>query len=662
MRMLLNSDLIRTVLQTTLCLLPIFLAGPGQSGLSAGGLSPEQVILRWELNDLQLSPDGTQVAFSVEAPIRGRGRNYDVWVYNLDESSLRQITDWKGADSRPRWSPNGETLAFLSNRSGTMKLYAVPAGGGETRCLTKSVDGVSSYAWSPDGGRIAFVAPEPGRRGDPLVVGKFGYGINLDLQYWLLDLAYGTVRQLTFGEHRFSNGDASHPPFTWGPAGDRLFISLTDDPRMHVFTSKISSLNLSDGSFQDLAAPGGTFADMKVSPDGKSLAYRGAREDDPQPRDVYLMPIAGGLARNLTATDIDRQIKCYSWQPDGSLIVVAEDGLASTLYQCGGDGGCRLLPKFEVHVSSHYWKSQTLVARPGLTMFIGENSVQANELWVSRVPGKAERITRFNREWDQIPVQPVESVKYASFDGKIIEAGLIRPVGFQPGKRYPLVVMPHGGPSARSFDRFEGRGHILASRGFAVLYPNFRGSTGYGYEFLSANRYDWGGGDFQDLMAGVDYLIEQGIADPERLGIGGWSYGGIMSAWAVTQTNRFKASVAGAAPVDQALLTGATDSWVMYYDIWYKGIAYEDPEHYRDRSALTHVKNVTTPTLILSNGRDTDVSLAHGIQFHRALRYLGVETQFVIYPREPHSSRMNEEAHRIDVIRRFVGWLEEHLK
>ena len=506
------------------------------------------------------------------------------------------------------------------------------------------------------------MAPDPGRAKDPLVVGKFGYGINLDLQFWLVDLAFGTVRQLTFGGHRFSNGDASHPPLAWGPAGDRLLISFTDDVRMHRFTSKISSLDLATGTFQELAAPGGTFADMKVSPDGATLAFRGAREDEPQPMDLYLMPVSGGPLRNLTAEDIDRQIKCYSWQQDGSLVVVAEDGLASTLYQCSQDGRCRRLPGFDVHISSHYWKSQTLAARSGVTVFIGENAVRPNELWLSRAPGQAEPITHFNREWDDIAVQPVESIRYPSFDGRIIEAGLIRPEGFQAEQRYPLVVMPHGGPSARSFDRFEGRGHILASRGFAVLYPNVRGSTGYGHKFLIANRYDWGGADFKDLMAGVDYVIEQGIADPDRLGIGGWSYGGYMSAWAPTQTNRFRAAVAGAAIMDQALLTGATDSWVMYYDVWYKGIAYEDPEHYRDRSPLTHVKNVTTPMLILSNAADTDVVLAQGIQMHRALRYLGVEVQLVVYPREPHSSRMSEEDHRVDVIRRFVGWFEEHLK
>ena len=661
MRILLDRILIRSGLPT-LFLLPMFLSGTGQSGLSAAGLTADQVVRRWELDDIQLSPDGTRVAFSVEAPIRGRGRNYDVWVYDLEHSSLRQITDWKGADSRPRWSPDGKTLAFLSNRSGDMKLYSVPVQGGAAHCLTESVGGVSSYAWSPDGGRIAFVAPEPGPESDPLVVGKFGYGINLNLQFWLADLAFGTVRQLTFGEHRFSNGDASHPPLAWGPEENRLFISLTDDVRMHLFTSKISSLSLSDGSYRELAAPAGTFADLKVSPDGTTLAFRGARNDEPQPMDLYLMPVLGDPLRNLTAADIDRQIKCYSWQEDGSLVVLAEDGLASTLYRCGQDGRCRRLPGFDVHVSSHYWKSQTLGAQGDLMVFVGEDAVRPNELWLSRAPGQAEPITRFNREWDDVAVQPVESIKYASFDGKIIEAGLIRPVGFQPGRRYPLVVMAHGGPSARSFDRFEGRGHILASRGFAVLYPNVRGSTGYGHKFLIANRYDWGGADFKDLMAGVDYVIEQGIADPDRLGIGGWSYGGFMGAWAPTQTNRFSAAVAGAAIMDQALLTGATDSWVMYYDMWYKGIAYEDPEHYRDRSPLTHVKNVTTPTLILSNARDTDVVLAQGIQFHRALRYLGVETQLVVYPREPHSSRMNEEAHRIDVIRRFVGWFEEHLK
>ena len=652
-----------TILHSAFSLVVCFGVGvTNGSGAQSTYLTAEQVVERWELTDLQLSPDGARVAFSVEAPIRGRGRNYDIWMYDIDHRSLSRITDWKGSDSRPRWSPDGKSLAFLSNRSGSTKLYSVPSRGDEVKCLTPSMGSISSYAWSPDGGCIAFLAPEPGPPMDPMVVGKFGYGINLDLQFWLADLAYGTVRQLTRGEARYSNGDASSPPFAWGPRGDRLIVSFTDDTRMHLFTSKICSLDLNDGGLTELAAPRGTFADMKLSHDGKTLAFRAARKDGPQPRDLYLMPIAGGTLRNLTGSAIDRQIKGYSWQADGSLMVLAEDGLAAKFYRCRQDGQVELLAGFEVHPSSHYWKSETFVTPPGKMVFIGEAAQQANELWISTSSGKAEQLTHFNQEWDSIPVLPVESIRYASFDGMSIEGGLIRPAGFQEGKRYPLAVMVHGGPSARWFDRFEGRGHILASRGFLVFYPNVRGSTGYGYEFLVANRYDWGGGDFKDIMAGVDYLIEKGMADPERMGIGGWSYGGIMSAWAVTQTNRFKAAVAGAAPVDQALLTGATDSWVVYYDTWYKGIIYENSDHYRDRSSLTHIKNVQTPTLILSNAADTDVVLAHGIQFHRGLRYLGVDTEFVIYPREPHSSRMNEEAHRKDVIRRFVGWFEKYLQ
>jgi dipeptidyl aminopeptidase/acylaminoacyl peptidase len=250
-----------------------------------------------------------------------------------------------------------------------------------------------------------------------------------------------------------------------------------------------------------------------------------------------------------------------------------------------------------------------------------------------------------------------ELLTYKSTDGTSIEAALLRPAGAsrQPA---PLVVLVHGGPTGRWSDTFEPWGQLLAARGYAVLYPNVRGSTGYGHAFVEMNRADWGGGDFKDVMAGVDVMIARGIADPNRLGIGGWSYGGYMAAWAVTQTTRFKAAVSGAPVIDMASEFGTERGSA--YDEWFYGTPYEKPEGFVRSSPITHVKNAKTPTLLLQGEDDTTDPIGQSQQFYRGLKRYGVETDLVLYPREPHGLR--EEKHLLDRLDRVVAWYDKHLQ
>ena len=226
--------------------------------------------------------------------------------------------------------------------------------------------------------------------------------------------------------------------------------------------------------------------------------------------------------------------------------------------------------------------------------------------------------------------------------------------------KLPAVILVHGGPTGAWTDRFDAWGQLLAAHGFVVLSPNVRGSTGYGYDFMAINRYDWGGGDFKDVLAGVDWLIKKGIADPDRLGIGGWSYGGYMAAWAVTQTTLFKASVSGAPMTDLAFEYGSEAAGVNIGDTWALGNPYENLSVFNARSPMTFVKKVKTPTLLLCGENDATDPVGQCYQFQRGLRRFGVETELVVYPREGHGPR--EEKHRIDVLNRVVGWFEKHLK
>ena len=237
---------------------------------------------------------------------------------------------------------------------------------------------------------------------------------------------------------------------------------------------------------------------------------------------------------------------------------------------------------------------------------------------------------------------------------------MYRPKGLAEGKRAPLFVHVHGGPTGAFGDSFDAWAQLLAARGYAVFCPNIRGSTGYGWSFLVKNRADWGGGDFKDAMAGVDHLIQRGIADADRLAIGGWSYGGYMSAWAITQTPRFQAAVVGACMSDLASEFGTEVIATAQYDRWFNGLPYEKLDTYIKSSPVTHVKNVRTPTLILHGENDTTDPIGQAQQFYRGLKHYGVKCEFVIYPREGHGNR--EEKHQIDVLQRVVRWSDTHLK
>jgi dipeptidyl aminopeptidase/acylaminoacyl peptidase len=263
-------------------------------------------------------------------------------------------------------------------------------------------------------------------------------------------------------------------------------------------------------------------------------------------------------------------------------------------------------------------------------------------------------VSNFNPSFEHLALIKPTLLKYRSFDGREIEGALLAPAG---GTHLPTIVDVHGGPTGNWSDQLDSWGQLLAAAGYAVFYPNIRGSTGYGYDFVVRNRGDWGGGDFKDIMAGVDYLIQRGIADPDRLGIAGWSYGGYMAEWAITQTTRFKAAVSGAGLSDLASEYGTEEHPA--YDEWFYGLPYEKPEGFRRSSPLTYVKNARTPTLILQGDNDVVDPMGQSQELYRALKRYGVTTELVVYPREGHGFR--EEKHLTDRLRRIVAWFDKYM-
>jgi dipeptidyl aminopeptidase/acylaminoacyl peptidase len=622
-----------------------------QAAAAAPLLSPEQTLRRYGISDLQLSPDEKHVAFVVTEPVKGSDQRRNIWLLDTGTGAAVRHTASEKSDSRPRWSPDGRCLAFVSNRADKAQVYTIRIDGGEAQALTESKTGVQSFEWSPDGRQIAFSAKVPNtdpedkklkEKDDAKVVDRDGKNSPI----YLIDLQTRKVRQLSDAKWRISS-------FAWAPQGDRLILSANDAPLPDWMADRVYALGVGDGKMRELAAPRGPFGAMRISPDGRSMAYMGSRGDGPDPHDLLVMPIDGGPAANLTASAIDRPVGAFVWLRDGGLLASVTTGFSRAFYTVTVDGKAWKLRDAPVPPSGAFCAGAEVMA------YVAESSTIAPELWLSRKGGVGEKVTQFNKEWDSIPLSKLEIIRYRSSDGREVEAGILKPAGYRAGTKVPFIVMVHGGPTGSWSDRFDRWGQLLAARGFAILYPNIRGSLGYGHEFVVSNRYDWGGGDWKDVMAAVDYAIGQGLADPEHLGIGGWSYGGYMAAWAVTQTTRFKASVSGAPMTDLASEFGTESADVNIGDTWALGTPYENLELFTGRSPVTFVRNVKTPILLLNGEEDTTDPLGQVQQFYRGLKRYKVECELVTYPREGHGIR--EEKHELDVLNRVIGWFERYL-
>jgi dipeptidyl aminopeptidase/acylaminoacyl peptidase len=616
-------------------------------------LTPEMAITLRSESDLRFSPDGRRVAMVVSEPLKGTGRKRHVWVLDVTTRQIRQYTYSDKSESSPRWSPDGRTLAFLSSRDGEeTQIYFLPIDGGEAYAVTHGKRGIHSFEWSLDGKQIAFIAPQPKTdeedkkekdKDDAHVVDQDDKPAGL----WLLDVDSGKSRELVGRPWAFGE-------LAWTPTGDRLIAVATDHPESDEDTDRIFSVNASDGKMTELLAPRGPFGDVKVSKDGKWIAYVGCRTDGPEPHDLYVLPAGGGEPKNLTAANLDRQIGGYFWRPGDGLVAAVEDGFGSRLVRLNLEGKVEALPALPVN--PHNFDASPI--DDSEIVFLGGTATQADEVWIASGSSPAARASEFNKEWNSVELIKPEYFRYKSFDGTEIEGALLLPAKYDGHSKLPLVTLVHGGPTGRWADSVQTWGQLLVGHGYAIFYPNVRGSTGYGEKFVEMNRADWGGGDYKDVMAGVDALIARGVADPNRLGIGGWSYGGYMSEWAITQTTRFKAAVSGAGMADLIAEFG-TESHPSY-DEWFWGLPYERPQGFLHSSPFMYLKNAKTPTLILQGEDDTTDPLGQSQQLYRGLKHYGVKAELVEYPREPHGPQ--EEKHNLDILNRIAAWYDGNLK
>ena len=648
---------------------PIFAQEPPKAS-SPKLLTPEASLNLRSISDLQFSPDGNRLAFVVTEPAKGERRARHIWIYEKQSGSIRQFTFSAKSDSLPRWSPDGKELAFLSDRDEQQQVYAMRADGGEASALTKGKRDVKNFAWSPDGKQIAYLAPDAKTeaeekkekdKDDAHVVDKEDKHARL----WLLTLDTGEAKALT--EPKWEIGEA-----VWHPSGTGLMLSATDHPESDRNTHRIFFFRLSDTSTGDrktvdangdrkavdtmtqVLAPRGAFGNIRIAADGKRMAFVGCREDGPTPHDLILARHGEKGVQNLTGASVDRPVFDFRWSKDGGLLVLVEDGMRTKFIAFTAESATKDVPAMPANPNAFG------VSDSGEVAFAGQTATTPQELWLGDQKSAPKQISHLNDSWKQYTLSTPEFYKYKSFDGLEIEAALLKPLGYDGKSKLPLIALIHGGPTGAWQDSVETWGQPLAARGYAVFYPNIRGSSGYGQKFIEMNRGDWGGGDYRDVMAGVDDLIAKGIADPDKLAIGGWSYGGFMSEWVITQTTRFKAAVSGAG-LSNLISEYGTERGPSYHE-WFYGVPYE-PEKvtgFLNSSPVVNLKNAKTPTLILQGDADPVDPPGQSQELYRGLKHYGVETELVVYPREPHG--FHEEKHLLDRLNRILAWYDKHLK
>ncbi len=610
----------------------------------------------------QISPDGKFVIFVVRTPDFEENRyNADLWMISAQGEEPLRLTYHKKSDSYPLWRPDGKMLAFLSDRDEKNQIWLINPFAGEADKLTDVKTGVNSFAWSPDGKKIAFLSAEPlseeeekknKEKDDAIVVDKDIKMTNL----WIMDVESKKTIQLTKAAFNVDS-------FDWSPDGSKIACSITPTPKADDRSESDLIIIAVDGEEPDtLVKRIGIDTAPLWSPDGKYIAFlsRDGQKNGTGNNYICMVPSSGGEPVNLTK-QFDGSANMISWSKNAKTIYFyAGKGVLSHLYAVEiADGKISKLTDNDDYVvgSFSFNKDTSLMA------FIKEDPYTPEEVYISSVASyNPKKLTDFNPWIKELQLGEIEAIQWKSKDGWEIEGLLVKPVGYQKGVKYPMIVLAHGGPAGACTKSFPASwaqyDHIWAGKGYAVFLPNFRGSSNYGEKFLQGDFNDWGNGDYQDVQSGIDYLVEIGIADPDKLGIAGWSYGGYMTAWTVTQTNRFKAASLGA---------GLTNLYSMYsqndipstMDDYLGGAPWDRYEIYQKCSPMTYIKNAKTPTLILHGQEDRRVPPPQAKEFYMGLKKNGVTVEWVLYPREPHGLR--EPKHQKDKMNREIAWFDKYI-
>lgn len=618
----------------------------------------------------RVSPDGKRVVYTVNEAVMTPDKSEfvtQVWMADIATKQNLQLTYGEKSSTNPKWSADGNWIAFTSNRKDNRnQIYLLSLNGGEAEPLTDGKGSVANFAWSPDGRSIAFTMTDPKTEDEE----KNDKGRNdfrwIDENVKMSRLYVLNIQKDANGKReprKLTTENYNVDDFDWSTDGSRIAFGHTKSPVANDWTtSDVSVIEVASGKITPLANSAAAENSPVYSPDGKSIAIL---TSDMPPRwaqsgVIQIFSTSGGQPKSLAAS-FDGQPTIAGWSADGKRIYFSESKGTGTLV-CAIDVAANRIK--EIKNAPAVFNAFTLNRSGNTFSFVQMTSDTPPDVYVAAVSDFTPvQISRVNADLKLPPVTRTEVITWKSKDGRSIEGLLTYPVGYQAGQRVPLILNIHGGPAGVFQQSYiGGRGvyplATFASHGYAILRANPRGSSGYGAEFRRANERDWGVGDYQDLMTGVDKVIEMGIADPERLGVLGWSYGGFMTSWIVTQTQRFKVASAGA-PVTNLMSFNGTADIPGFVPDYFGGQFWEAMDLYQKHSPMFNVKNVTTPTMIQHGEADIRVPISQGYEFYNALKVKGVPTRMLVLPRQPHGP--NEPKMQLVTMKANLEWFDKYL-
>jgi dipeptidyl aminopeptidase/acylaminoacyl peptidase len=634
----------------------------------------------------QISPNGDQIVFvrSFSDIMKDRPRS-DLWIVNHDGTELRALTSGNTSNSSPRWSPDGKRLVYVSTSEGSPQLYVRWMDSGQVAKVTRVQKSPGGMEWSPDGKWIAFSMPvldetkplvempekpegaewaKPAKAIRRMVyrTDEDGYLEEAHSQLFVVPAEGGTPRQLTRGA--FNHGGQ----LVWSPDGKSIIFSANrhEDWEHQTENSEIYEVTVADGAIKALTDRNGPDWNPTLSPDGRQIAYLGFddRYQGYQVTRLYVMNRDGTGARVVTA-GLDRDIEQPTWSKDSTGVYFQYDDRGNTKVAFTSlDGKIETLAANLGGVSHGrpYNGGSFSVAGDGRFAYTQTRPEYPADIAAGRKgSGEVRRLTRLNddllafKELGTIEEVWVES----AFDQRKIQGWLVKPPGFDPQKKYPLILEIHGGPFANYGDRFTSEIQLFAAAGYVVLYANPRGSTSYGEEFGNLIHHDYPGHDYDDLMSIVDAVVARGYVDKENLFVTGGSGGGILTAWIVGKTDRFRAAVAAKPVINWFSMVLTSDAPGFFYRYWFPGPPWENAEHYLKRSPLSLVGNVKTPTMLLTGESDYRTPISESEQFYEALKIRKVDAALVRIPESSHSME-GRPSYLISKVIHILKWFEIH--